>query len=78
VEEEDQHFPMEVEIVGRDFDVLFLLRRSGCQVLLYVLNHQNFVYRLRLVPQVELRDKPHRYRHKPNGEPQDIDLFFKP
>ena len=49
MEEEDRHVPMDVEIVGQDFDVLLLLRRSGRQELLYVLNYRNFGYRLRLV-----------------------------
>jgi len=37
---------MEVEIVGLDFDVLLLLRKSDRQELLFVLILRNFLYRL--------------------------------
>ena len=74
--EEDRHVPMEVEIVGPDFDVL--LQRSGRQELLYVLKHRNIEYRLRLVARVRLLKTPYRFRRKPNREPQDTRLSYQP
>jgi hypothetical protein len=68
---------MEVEIVVWHFDV-FLLQRSGRQVLVYVLNDRNFEYCHPVVRQVELCANPPRYHGKPNREPQEIRLLFQP
>jgi hypothetical protein len=74
VEEENRQSPVEVEIVGLNFDVL--VQRNARQELLYVLNRQNFLYRLRPVDWVDFHDKRYCYRRKPSREPEDICLFF--